>query len=273
MTEELESAERNPKQIRNTVLALVGIMLISGIFVTIAYRNTLEQQRLTERAPFVGKLTDQFAAKNQDGKIVSTGDLSEKVWLAASVSVKNPGPALASIEAMKRLAEANQGNEGLRFVLISVDFENEDIADLKAFADSQELDSERWWILKEEEARKFISGRLKLTAPHQADEEEMQAGYGEIWYDPRIVLVDREQHLRGYLNDLGAAVNYFNFEEIEGDEAKTAALDAKLAQTVVKLQETKKPKKPNTVSLFIGLAIFVTFLVVFIGKRRQGITR
>lgn len=268
-----EPATPDPKHIRNTVLILVGIMLISGIFVTYAYRQTLKAQSETQRAPFVGKLTDQFAAKNRFDKPVSTGDLLNKVWLVASISVKNPEPGLPAIEAMKRLAESQPPDQQPNFLIISPDFENEEISDLAAFAETYQIPTENWQIVREEEANKFIAGPLKLTAPHKANEEEQKAGYGKIKYDPRIVIVDREMHLRGYIDDNGTPKNYFNYTEIAGDSEKTRQLDQKLSQTFTELNETKKPDKPNFVGVVIGVTIFVTFFVVIIGKRRQGITK
>ena len=67
-----------------TALILVGIMLIGAIAVLSAYViKTKEQAKVNEgRPPITSKITRNFAAKNQDNKLVAIYDLEGKVWFA-----------------------------------------------------------------------------------------------------------------------------------------------------------------------------------------------
>lgn len=256
-----------------TVAILVGIMIISGIFVTSAYLKTLEQQSKVERPPFNGRLQDQFIAQNQDGEIVNTGQLSGKVWLACAISATSPAPAQRNIEVMQHLAENHPLADQIHFVLVSVDFEQDDLETRDMFAQRLDLPTEKFWILQEEKATKFIPSRLKLSPVRKAKSEDRLLGYGNLWYDPRMVIIDTTQHLRGYLDEQGRAQMFFDFstDNASNPVAEEPQLE-KLSQLINTLleepsQETIK-QGPRPITYLLALAVGITFVIVFFGKQR-----
>lgn len=197
---DMEPAERNPAELRRTALKLVGIMVIGAVVVLSAYFTKSKQKAEDNqgRPPITTKISRNFAAKNQEGKLVATYDLEGKVWFVIPVCVKQLDENKHAIAMMKEIAEHYEGNDNLRFVAVSINGVDQGVnpEDLKRAMDQLGIDDQRWWFLTTGDTKKqrgYIKDQLRLGLVS----ERSSQGQGGKWTFPsQIALIDRGMHIR-----------------------------------------------------------------------------
>ena len=197
---DMEPAERNPAELRRTAFKLVGIMVIGAVVVLSAYfaKSKKKAEENEGRPPITTKISRNFAAKNQEGKLVATYDLEGKVWFAIPVCVKQLGENKHAIAMMKEITDHYEGNDNLRFVAFSINGVDEGTKpeDLKRAMGQLGIDDQRWWFLTTGNTKKqrgYIKDQLRLGIVSERAGED-QAGK---WKFPsQIALIDQEMHIR-----------------------------------------------------------------------------
>lgn len=193
---DLEPAERNPAELRRTAIILIAIMIVGACFVLYAYRKH-EQKQAPNRPPISAKITRNFAAKNQDNKLVSLSELEGKVWFAAPVCVGQLDENKHALAMMKELAQDYPDNN-VHFVLISIEGADMGVepAQLAEAAKTLGIDDDRWWLLTTGDTGKqrgFLKDQLRLGLVLDRQQDES----GKQWKFPsQIALIDRGLHLR-----------------------------------------------------------------------------
>ncbi len=197
---DMEPAERNPAELRRTAFKLVGIMIIGAVVVLTAYFAKSKQKTEANegRPPITTKISRNFAAKNQEGKLVATYDLEGKVWFAIPVCVNQLEENKHAIAMMKEIAKHYKGNDNLRFVAVSINGVDQGVnpEDLKRAMDQLGINDSRWWFLTTGDTKKqrgYIKDQLRLGIVSERQDED-QAGK---WKFPsQLALIDREMHIR-----------------------------------------------------------------------------
>ncbi len=197
---DLEPAERNPAELRRTALILVTIMIIGAIAVLSAY--FVKSRELAEenigRPPITSKISRNFAAKNQDDKLVALYDLEGKVWFAVPVCISQLDENKHALAMMKEVTEHYKESDEVRFVAVSI--EGVDLGvkpeGLKKAMEQLGIDDPRWWFLTTGDTNKqrgYIKDQLRLgLVSERADGDPA----GKWKFPSQIALIDRRMHIR-----------------------------------------------------------------------------
>ena len=197
---DMEPAERNPAELRRTAFKLVGIMVIGAVVVLSAYfaKSKQKAEENEGRPPITTKISRNFAAKNQEGKLVATYDLEGKVWFAIPVCVKQLDENKHAIAMMKEITEHYEGNDNLRFVAFSINGVDQGTnpEDLKRAMGQLGIDDQRWWFLTTGDTKKqrgYIKDQLRLGLVSDRSSEDPA---GKWTFPSQIALIDRGMHIR-----------------------------------------------------------------------------
>jgi len=249
MDKNLEPAERNPAALRSTALKLVGVMIIGAIAVLSAY--FIKSKELAEenigRPPITAKISRNFAAKNQDDKLVALYDLEGKVWFAVPICISQLDENKHALAMMKEITEHYKGSDEFRFVAVSI--EGADLGvkpeGLKKAMAELGIDDPRWWFLTTgdtDKQRGYIKDQLRLgLVSERADGDPA----GKWKFPSQIALIDRRMHIRQRY-DFKEAREY----EIKAEkelEKRPELMDEKGFDMVLKaVTELKKTLYANT---------------------------
>lgn len=192
---DLEPAVRDPRKLRRTAWILVAIMILGGWLVLKAYENWAAQQATDTRPAIIHRIQKERDLRllRQDGKMVELFDLRGSVFALNVLSLRDPETANRSMAVMKRLAEQRAGEKDFRLVTLAIDPipADELRGTLAKAAETHGMKLPQWWLGGNEPStlHKFIKNELKASVyPNET---------GGMWnYDPSIVLIDRNGHLR-----------------------------------------------------------------------------
>ena len=190
-----EPAVRDPKKLNRTAWTLVAIMIAGGWLVLKAYEKWAVKQSADDRPSIVHRIQKERDLRviRQDGKTADLFDLRGHAFAIHVVSLRDPEVSARSLAVMKRLAEKYAGNADFRLVSLVVDPipAGEIVSTLEKAAETHGMKLPQWWLggNEPETLHKFIRNELKPSVPpHEED--------GKWVFDPAIVLVDKNGHLR-----------------------------------------------------------------------------
>ncbi len=147
----------------------------------------------------------QFAFVERSGKAVTQDTLRGRVWIAACffTCCTDSCPKLSG--ALARLQGELAAEPDVRLVSLTVDPAHDTTEALTRYAEAYNADGERWLFLtgSEGEVRRFVQERLHLGAvPNTAP--DATAGT-RVLHDPKLTLIDRAGHIRGYFDGTDTA--------------------------------------------------------------------
>jgi cytochrome oxidase Cu insertion factor (SCO1/SenC/PrrC family) len=192
---DLEPAVRDPKKLRRTAWFLVAVMLFGGILVLKAYENWAAKQAADTRPAIIHRIQKERDLRllRQDGKTAELYDLRGRVFVLNVMSLRDPEAAGRSLAVMKRVAEQRAGEKDFHLVTLVLDPVPADQLreTLAKASETYGMKLPQWWIGANEPGtlHKFIKNELKASVyPNET---------GGKWnYDPSIVLIDRNGHIR-----------------------------------------------------------------------------
>lgn len=192
---DLEPAVRDPKKLRRTAWILVAIMLAGGFLVLKAYENWAAKQATDTRPAIIHRIQKERDLRllRQDGKTADLFELRGGVFVLNVLSLRDPEAATRSMAVMKRLAEQRAGEKDFHLVTLVIDpLPADELRDtLAKAAETHGMKLPQWWLGGNEPGtlHKFIKNELKASVyPNET---------GGKWnYDPAIVLIDRNGHIR-----------------------------------------------------------------------------
>jgi cytochrome oxidase Cu insertion factor (SCO1/SenC/PrrC family) len=191
----LVPAERDPKKLRNTALALVAIMIVGGWLVLKAYERWSIGNAGDDRPAIIYRITPERDLRmvRQDGEMVDLKDLRGKVVAIHVFSLRDPQAADRAMAVMQRLARDRAAEADFNLVSLLIDPipPEELITTLAQTALDREIKLPRWWLGSNEPKtlHKFIKNELKAdTYPNERS--------GTWDYDASIVLIDKDGHIR-----------------------------------------------------------------------------
>lgn len=189
--ENLEPVPRDPKKLRRTALLLVGLMVASAIGILISYNRTAKRQAEDDTPAYIGRLDRNFRVWRQDESEAGLLDLAGDVFLISPVSFEQPESWRTTRGILEELKQRYAGRDDFHIVSMTVDPESESPEKMSNYAADLKAELPQWWLAgaQEDSMRKFLKNRLKgAIMPHEKD--------GSWVYDPSLVLVDRDRHLR-----------------------------------------------------------------------------
>jgi len=135
-----------------------------------------------------------FSLRDQDGAAVTDRDLRGKVSIVNFIFTRCPTICPKLTAQMSELVKSTADVEGLAFVSISVDPENDPPPVLRAYGERYGADFTRW---------RFLTGDQKALEATVVQGFKVALGRddtGAIVHAERFVLVDREARIRGYFD-------------------------------------------------------------------------
>lgn len=143
----------------------------------------------------------EFRLVNIDGRAISKTDLAGKVWVAAFIFTRCPGPCPLISE---RMAEANRKLEGVadfRLVSFTVDPRYDTPAVLADYAKTWKADPRRWYFLTgaepSDQTMFDLARAFKIAAARSIPEEGEDPDLPDIAHGTNILLVDQSGWVRG----------------------------------------------------------------------------
>lgn len=189
--QDMEPAERDPRKLRLTALWLVAIMVIGGVLILVAYNRDAKRRAADDRPAIVERLNGNFRLWRQDESEAGILDLEGKVVLVVPVVFSQREDWDATRRTLEAVAARYREGDEVRIVMITLDPEHEPPSDLQRYAGELGAELPFWWLAgaREESVHKFFKNRLKAQIyPHRKD--------GRWEYDPALVLLDRDRHIR-----------------------------------------------------------------------------
>jgi protein SCO1/2/putative membrane protein len=134
-----------------------------------------------------------FRLVERSGRIVTAGDLAERVAIAAFVFTRCP-LSCPRISSMMQRLQARLAQTKVLLVSISVDPEYDTPAVLTSYAERFAAAPDRWWFLTGSRAsiHDLVVNRFKLSLG-DASSADRSAGAEAITHSDRLALVDRGQ--------------------------------------------------------------------------------
>jgi protein SCO1/2 len=141
-----------------------------------------------------------FALTERNGQTIHKSDLLGKVWVASFVFTRCTGPCPQVTTTMARLQNDLPAGDDVRLVTFTVDPEHDRADVLNRYADNWRADPKRWLFLtgKEEDIYRLLREGFHVPVEQNAGDERRPGN--EVMHSPRLAVVDRRGHIRGYFN-------------------------------------------------------------------------
>lgn len=138
------------------------------------------------------KLPD-YTAMNADSTEVSTKEMDGKITVVETFFSTCQSICPIMNKNMTRVFEQLSRNDNFQIFSYSVDYERDDLATLKTYADNHGADLKQWRFLRSPQDSIFNFGRWGLKIPVGEEEEE-----GKFLHSERFIVVDWNRNIRGY---------------------------------------------------------------------------
>lgn len=200
----------------------VGFLFFFG-FLALAF--FLWMSKVVHEPPIsvIGPVAD-FTLTNQDGRITTLADLTNRVWVADIVFTRCPGPCPRLTQQMKSLQEKLPADSATKLVTLTTDPEFDSSVVLKKYGERAGADFNRWTFLTgtKREIAQLASGSLKLsTMPVKLEEQKEPTDL--FIHATLFVVVDKHARLRTYF-------------ETGGDGVDWATVQPKILETIRRLE-------------------------------------
>jgi protein SCO1/2 len=191
----------------------IGVILIAG-FLGLAYLLSLAEFSRQHRQPLpvIGAVAD-FTLTNQDGKVTTLADLTNRVWVADIIFTRCAGPCPIITGYMKSLEDALAKTSDARLVTLTTDPDYDTPSVMKRYGERFGADFSRWMFLTgtKEQIAALGSGSLKLSATSKPVADQTNAV--DLFIHTTIfVAVDKHARLRGIFETLGDGFDWTNVQ-------------------------------------------------------------
>ena len=188
----------------------LGFGLLLG-FLGLAYLLSLAEFKRQHTLPVIGAVAD-FTLTNQDGKVTTLADLTNRVWVADIIFTRCAGPCPIITGHMKSLEDALPKTSDARLVTLTTDPDFDTPAMMKRYGERFGADFSRWMFLTgtKAEIAALGSGSLKLSAVPNADRGARRTAADLFIHTTIFVIVDKHARLRGSFETVGDGVDWTN---------------------------------------------------------------
>jgi protein SCO1 len=139
-----------------------------------------------------------FTLTERSGRPVSKSDLLGKIWIASFEFTRCTAGCPQISETMERLQTELARFPDVRLVTFTVDPEHDHPEELREYAKHYHADPERWLFLTGDE--KTIYQLLDKSFHLPAQKNTTGDSGNAVMHSPKLVLVDRQGHIRGYFD-------------------------------------------------------------------------
>jgi len=189
----------------------LGVILLVA-FLGLAYLLSLAEfkQQHRQPLPLIDAVAD-FTLTNQDCKVTTLADLTNRVWVADIVFTRCAGPCPIITDHMKSLEGALPQTSDAKLVTLTTDPDFDTPAMMKRYGERFDADFSRWMFLTGTKAQigALGAGSLKLSAVPKPAADQTNAV--DLFIHTTIfVVVDKHARLRGSFETMGDGVDWTN---------------------------------------------------------------
>jgi protein SCO1/2/putative membrane protein len=218
-----------------------------------------------------------FELTERSGRTVRDTDLRGKVWVASFVFTRCSAGCPQVTETMKGLQKQFARYPDVRLVTFTVDPDHDNRDELRRYAAGYEADPERWLFLTgpEKDVYRLLREGFHITAEQNRGADRTPGN--EVKHDTKLVLVDRDGHIRGYYDGLLKPIPEEPYKEAEKRFEDGLR---RLRDGVATLAESRPGAGPETPTAFNFPAFNATLnalagalLLLGYGAVRRGLLR
>ena len=183
-------------------ISLIGL----AVFVAV-YQNSRAQKT---PLPVISKVAN-FTLTNQDGKITTLADFTNRVWVADIIFTSCGGPCPRMTQQMKSLQDSLPRDSTAKLVTLTTfpEFDTPEV--LKKYGTHYGADFSRWTFLTGEKMQIGLLGANSLKLSSQPVKPEEQKNAADLFIHTTIfVVVDKHAQLRTYFETGGDGVDWTN---------------------------------------------------------------
>jgi protein SCO1 len=187
----------------------LGVILLVG-FLGLAYLLSLAEVKQHHKLPVIGVVAD-FTLTNQDGKVTTLADLTNRIWVADIIFTRCAGPCPIITGHMKSLEDALPQTSDARLVTLTTDPDFDTPEMMRRYGERFGADFSRWMFLTgaKSEIGTLGAGSLKLSAVPKPPADQTNAV--DLFIHTTIfVIVDKHAQLRGSFETVGDGVDWTN---------------------------------------------------------------
>jgi len=185
-------------------------MLLVLILLGLAYLMSFAQFQKQRALPSLGNIAD-FTLTNQDGKVTTLADVTNRVWVADIIFTRCAGPCPRMTAQMRSVQEQLPPASTAKLVTLTTDPDFDTPSVMKQYANRFGADFKRWTFLTgtKEQIGLLAANSLKLSA--QPVKPEAQKNAADLFIHTTIfVVVDKHAQLRGIFETGGEGVDWTN---------------------------------------------------------------
>jgi protein SCO1 len=143
----------------------------------------------------LGEVGD-FALTERSGRTVTKSDLLGKIWIASFEFTRCTAGCPQISATMQQLQTELARSPDVRLVTFTVDPQHDHPEELRVYAEHHHADPERWLFLTGEEKTIYRLLRQSFRVPVEKNKDDEPGN--AVLHSPKLVLVDRQGHIRGY---------------------------------------------------------------------------
>lgn len=183
-------------------ILFISISLLLPILAYAAYRwvdNNLNKlpyyaQNYTVRSIPPYFTVPAYSFLNQDSVMVNNSFTDNKIWVAHYFFTTCPSICPKMMNGMGDVAQAFKNNNDVKLVSFTVDPVKDVPSVLKTYADLRHINASQWQLLTGEKKPLYAFARKGLFIVAT----DGDGGPGDFIHSEKLVLIDRENHIRGY---------------------------------------------------------------------------
>lgn len=181
-------------------------LLWASVVLLYLFTACTHREKVKEQLPFYGirsldaqgdtlfHTIDSFSFTNQDSQKVTRSTFDGKVYVADFFFTSCPTICPTMTQQLLRVHNAFKDSSDLLLLSHSIDFKNDSVPVLKAYAEKLEVNASKWHFVTGSRESIYDVAKNKYYISAMEDE----AAPGGYLHNGKFVLVDREGHIRGY---------------------------------------------------------------------------
>lgn len=188
-----------------SVVALISVLILATAFYIRSQQVKPKVEPYysadTKFEPLV-TLEKDLTLKNQEGEDVKISDLKGKVWAFAQFYATCPMCAKRNDQGLKTLYQKFKDHPDFRLVCITVNPEEDNVEQMKSYADALEADASKWLFLTgdAEALKEYMVSEMKYDPIQKRSDPEEAAAKGELKHNMSIAVYNRNLEMMGRRN-------------------------------------------------------------------------
>jgi protein SCO1/2 len=191
----------------------LGVVFLVGFLALACLLSFIETQQHQVSLPVLGQIGD-FTLTNQDGRVTTLADLTNRVWVADIIFTRCAGECPGMMDRMKSLEDKLPADSRAQLITLTTDPGYDSPVIMKRYGEHFGADFSRWTLLTGSEGQitNLATVSLKLSSvPIQPADQKSPVDL--FIHTTVFMLVDKHAQLRGVIETAGDGVDWTNVVE------------------------------------------------------------